>query len=55
MIGTSESFKVRAPHHLKPMNLGGGRLGRLKNLGSIGKAAPWDASGRPVLGKSVLK
>lgn len=50
-------FGVRAPHHLKPMSMGGGkgRLGRLSNLGPVGKAAPWGKGGRPVLGKSVLK
>lgn len=63
------SYNVRAPHHLKPMGdisspgakklgglgpLGGGaRLGAKKPLGDLGPA-PWDASGRPVLGKKPL-
>lgn len=66
--GTSVSspidYEVRAPHHLKPMGNGGGRLGRLgageplgglgrKPLGDLGPA-PWDKDGRPVLGKKSL-
>lgn len=52
---TRREYSVRAPHHIAPLGkASSGRLKRLTNMAPLG-SAPWDASGRPVLGKSVLK
>jgi hypothetical protein len=39
---------VKAPHHLPPMQALGGRLGKVPLSSS---PAPWDASGKPILGR----